>query len=106
MHKRAHSEPQAIPGCELVLHVVVVLIAWVSATPLVRRESRQDHHDQTDQDVGDQRIDPNLQRERIQEGEQAGLFTRRYFVQDAYAQADEGLRKVNYLLALEVDREG
>jgi len=106
LHERAHGEPQAVPGRELVLNVVVILVAWMSAAPLVRREPGQNHHDQADQDVGDESVYPNLERKRIQKGEEAWLLARRYFIQDTYAQAYEGLGEVHHLLALEVDGEG
>ena len=62
LHQCAHGEPQAVPCGELILHIVVVGVARMRVAPLVRREPRQHHHYQTHQYVGDQRVNPDLER--------------------------------------------
>lgn len=105
MHERAHGEPETIPHGELILDVVVVQVARMFVAPFVGRETSQDHHDQADEYVRDERVHPDLERERIEEREEARLFTPRHFVEYADSQVEEWLRKVNYLLTFKVNRE-
>ena len=106
LHQSAHCEPEAVPEGELILDELLVLrVAGVGLAPLVGREASQGHHGEADQDVGDEREDPDLQRERIQEREEARFLARGHFVEDAYAQAQEGLGEVDGLLTPKVDGE-
>lgn len=73
--------------------------------PLVRREACQYHHDQTDENVRDECVHPDLEREWIEEREEAGLFTTRYLVEYAYAQIEKRFREIDYLLTFKVNRK-
>ena len=73
----ARNEPETVGDGKLVLDHVAVGVARVRVVPLVRRETRHDEQRETHQDVGGHHVQPNLDRERVHEREQARRLARR-----------------------------
>ena len=85
--------------------------AWVRACvcacvrhlPLVGTEPCQHEEDETDEEVGCDHVQPDLDGERVEKGEEAGTLASGPLEEDADAEIHEGLREVDHLLADVVD---
>jgi len=71
LHQRADGKPEAVGQRELVVYDVRVGVALVWAVPLVRTEPSDDKQYYADDQVDDQRQDPDAERQRPEEREQA-----------------------------------
>ena len=73
--------------------------------PLVGREAREHEQHEADDEVGEHDVEPDLDGERREEGEEARVRLRRPLEEDADAEVHERLREVDHLLAHVADRE-
>jgi len=119
LHEGADGEPEAVGERELVVQGGVVVVAAAGrrrrrrrglvmmrgAVPLVRTEPRHDEQRQADDDVRGEHRDPDLERQRRQEREQARRLVDRALEEDADAEVHERLREVDHLLAHVADRQ-
>lgn len=76
----AGNEPETVRHRELVLHHVRLLVARVRIVPLVRGEARHHKQRERDQHVRGQHIQPDLDGQRIHEGEEARRLTGRHLI--------------------------
>ena len=71
--------------------------------PFVGAEARQDEQNETDEEVGGDDVQPDLDGERVEEGEEAGTLPSRPLEEDTDTEIHEWLREVNHLLPYVVD---
>ena len=71
--------------------------------PLVGTEPGEHEEDETDDEVGGDDVQPDLDGEWVEEGEEPGTLTSGPLEEDADAEVHEGLREVDHLLAYVVD---
>lgn len=76
----AGYEPEAVRHRKLVLDDVVLLVARMRIVPLVRREARHNKQRERDEHVGGQDVQPDLDGERIHEGEEASGLAGRHLI--------------------------
>ena len=107
LHQRADDEPERVGQRERVLEVEPRRVgnARPPVVPLVRREPGQHEHGQAHRDVRAEHVEPDLRRQRVEEGEESGTLTLRTLEQDADAEVHERLREVDHLLAQIVNRQ-
>ena len=74
LHQGPDAEPETVEQGELVLDDVAVGIAGVRIVPLVRTEPSEDKQGETDDQVGDQHVDPDVDGEGVEEGEEAWIL--------------------------------
>ena len=103
LHERADGEPHAVEQRELVHEDPRVRFARVRILPLVRREAGENEEHEAHYQVGGDHVQPDVDGERREEREQVWRFLLRPFVEDADAEIEERLRKVDGLFALEAD---
>ena len=99
LHERPDGEPEAVGEGELVVDNVGVLVARVLVVPLVRTEPGDDEEDEADDEVRHEHVDPDLEGQRREKGEQARVLLLRTLEEDADAEVHERLRKVDDLFA-------
>jgi len=103
LHQRADGKPEAVGERELVVDVVGVGVARVRVVPLVRTEPGDDEQRRADDHVRDQHRDPDLERQRRQEREEARRLSDRALEENADAEVHERLREVDDSLAYVAD---
>lgn len=74
----AGDEPEAVAHAKLVLDHVALGQARVRIVPLVRAESRHHEEGEADEHVGGEHVQPDLDRQRIHEGEEPRRLTGRH----------------------------
>ena len=99
LHKRSNRKPQTVQQRELVLHDIRVGVTRVRVVPLVRTESRENEQHEADEKIGCHHVNPDMDGQRRQEGEEARVLARRLLEEDANAEVHEGLGEVDDLLA-------
>lgn len=86
LHEGADGEPEAVGQGELVLDDLGPgRVAGMRVVPLVRAEPGDHEHRYRDEDVGGQRVQPDLDRQRVHEREEPGRMARRYLRDCAFA---------------------
>lgn len=73
--------------------------------PLVRAESRQDEENETDQEKCQDDIEPDIWRQRVEEGEDSRVLGFRNSEEDSHTQVHPGFGEVNHLLTGVADCE-
>ena len=104
LHEGADGKPEGVRQGEDVLKNVVIGVARVWVVPLVGAEAGQDVHHEADDQVGGDDVDPDLDGQGVEKGEEAGALATRALEEDAYAEVHEWLREVDGLFAEETDR--
>jgi len=110
LHERSDGEPEAVGECELVvqddgLGVRGFAARTVRTVPLVRAEACHDEQCHAHDQVRSQHRQPDLERQRRQEGEEAGRLVHWAPEEDADAEVHEGLGEVDHFLAHVADRQ-
>lgn len=78
LHQGANSEPKAVAQRELIANDALVRVARVGAVPFVRREAAHEEHGERNESVRHENVQPDVERERLHEGEQSGGRFARY----------------------------
>ena len=105
LHQRTDCEPHRVAERKLVDQDFRLVVAGVGVVPLVGAEPGEDEEEDGDTEVGHGRVDPHVQGQRREEGEQVGRLLLRLLVEDADAQVHEGHGEVDGLLSLVGDGE-
>ena len=100
-HDGAESEPEAVEDSEVVGEARAV--DAVLNLPLVRAEAADEEESETDAEVGEDDVHPDLECERIHEGEYARLLFVRLLDHDADAEAHVRFREVDHPLSYRGD---
>ena len=100
LHQGPDCEPHGVAEGELVDQDLRLVVAGVGVVPLVRAEPGEDKEEDRYPEVGHGGVDPHVQGQRRQEGEQVWRFLLRLLVEDADAEVHEGHGEVDGLLPL------
>lgn len=74
----AGDEPETIADAKLVLDHVALSQARMRIVPFVRAEARHHEEGEAHEHVGGEHVEPNLDRQRIHEGEEPRRLTGRH----------------------------
>ena len=80
------------------MYLVIVRVTGVFVVPFVRAEPGQEEHGQGNHQERDDHIHPDIEGERVEEGEHTRVLRHRNPVQDGDAQMHVRLGEVYYLL--------
>lgn len=99
-HQRPHGKPKGVEEREVVAIATALVRVFL---PLHGAEAADDEKGDADDDVGDGDADPDLDGQRLHEGEDTRALMLRLLDDDGHPDVHEGLGEVDVALALGCD---
>jgi len=106
LHERSDSKPQTVGQRELIMDDVAIRITRMRIVPLVRTESSHNEQYETNDQIGNQHVQPDLEGKRRKEGKQARSFVLGALEEDTDSKIHERLCEVDDLFTHVADCQG
>ena len=100
LHKSSNSKPETVEYGELVFNYVCVWVTWMGVAPFIRGEAGYHKQHEADTQYPGYHVDPHVQVQRGQEGEQFGRFWFGFLVQNGNTKVQKWFGEIHPFLSV------